>query len=660
LLLFFKKEDLPMTSIAEILQFAAGAHQAGSFQQAEAAYRHVLAAEPDHPQALHLLGVLFHQTGRSGPAEQLIRRSLALAPNSAEIHNNFGKLLRDTQRPQEAAASFRNASRLKPRLAEIHHNLGLALNDLGDRKGAEAAYRRALALQSAAVAARIDLATLLCATERGAEAEACLAVALAAEPANPRVHNALAMALAMQAKHADALQHCEAAIANAPGFYLEAHFNRANALISQDRLDEAEAAFRGILALVPNDEPSLIGMIQLLAKLERGDESEPFVRTLLTIKPNDAELHFTLAGLLSRADRKEAALDSIETALRLDPDYAKALHAKWIYLCDLGRFDESATYIERAAAMAPEDADIQSSLSYGYLMRRDYARGWPQFEWRIRKPGNARLPEPFWDGAPTDRLVMIHAEQGVGDNLQFCRFLHEAARRARVAVAGPVSCRRLFEKIPGIETVFTEPPLPPYDLQCPMMSLAHVLGVEEQDFASHVPYLQSDDEAIANWRKRLAGLPGLRVGLVWAGNPKYPADRKRSMHLSRLEPLRSVPGISFISLQKGDPSAQLGELGWHEMLDQTEQLADFADTAALLEALDLVIAVDTGVAHLAGALARPVWLLNRIDTDWRWQLSREDSPWYPTMRIFRQTSPGDWAGVVARVREALVRQLGLS
>jgi Flp pilus assembly protein TadD len=602
---------------------------------------------------LHLLGVLFHQTGRSEPAEQLIRRSLALAPNSAEVHNNLGKLLRDTQRPQEAAASFRSASRLKPGLAEIHHNLGLALNDLGDREGAEAAYRRALTLQGASVAARIDLATLLCATERGAEAEECLRAALRAEPANPRLHNALAMALAMQQKHADALTHCEVAIANAPGFYLEAHFNRANALISQDRLYDAEAAFRGILAVVPDDEPSLIGMIQLLAKLERGEESEPSVRTLLIKKPDDAELHFTLAGLLSRADKKAEALDSIETALRLDPDYAKALHAKWIYLCDLGRFDESAAYIERAAALAPDDADIQSSLSYCHLMRRDYARGWPQFEWRIRKPGNARLPEPHWDGTPTDRLVMVHAEQGVGDNLQFCRFLHEAARRARVAVAGPVSCRRLFEKIPGIESVFTEPPLPPYDLQCPMMSLAHVLGVEERDFASNVPYLQADAGAIAAWRDRLAALPGLRVGLVWAGNPKYPADRKRSMHLSLLEPLRSVPGVSFVSLQKGDASTQLAEPGWHETLDNTEELADFADTAALLEALDLVIAVDTGVAHLAGALARPVWLLNRIDTDWRWQLSREDSPWYPTMRIFRQSAPGDWPGVVSRVCEEL-------
>jgi Flp pilus assembly protein TadD len=642
-----------LTYLPDILQFGASAHQAGAFQQAEAAYRHVLAAEPNHPQALHLLGVLFHQTGRSGPAEQLIRRSLSLAPNSAEVHNNLGKLLRDTQRPQEAAASFRKASRLKPGLADIHHNLGLALNDLGDRKAAEAAYRRALQLHAASVVTRIDLATLLCAAERGPEAEDCLRVALLEEPANPRLHNAMAMALAMQQEHAAALTHCELAIASAPGFYLEAHFNRANALISQDRLDEAEAAFRGILALVPNDEPSLIGIIQLLAKLERGDESEPFVRALLTIKPGDAELHFTLAGLLSRAEKKEQALDSIETALRLDPDYAKALHAKWIYLCDLGRFDEAAIYVERAAALAPDDADIQSSLSYGYLMRADYVRGWPQFEWRIRKPGNARLPEPQWDGAPTGRLVMVHAEQGVGDNLQFCRFLHEAARRARVAVAGPASCRRLFERIPGIESVFSDPPLPPYDLQCPMMSLAHVLGIEEQEFAAGVPYLQADAAAIAAWRARLAGLPGLRVGLVWAGNPKYPADRKRSMHLSRLAPLRSVPGVSFISLQKGDPAAQIGELGWHDMTDHTEELADFADTAALLEALDLVIAVDTGVAHLAGALARPVWLLNRIDTDWRWQLGREDSPWYPTMRIFRQTEPGDWAGVVDRVHAAL-------
>jgi tetratricopeptide (TPR) repeat protein len=643
-------EDGPRVTL--LLQRALAEHQAGRLAQAEAAYRAVLAADPAQPQALHWLGVLYHQTGRTEAAEPLIRRALAVAPDIADAHNNLGKILRDNGRPRDAALSFRNALRLQPNVAGIHHNLGLALLDQEDRAAAEASFRNALRLQRNFVQARIDLGTLLASTQRPAEAEACLRVALRTAPADPRVHNALGLALALQQKHEAALAAFDTAIAHAPGFYLEAQGNKASSLLSLQRTAEAEAVLRDILAVAPQDRTALETIGQLLVASGRAAETEPFVRTLLTLSPDDPDLHFTLGGLMARAERYEDALASLGEALRLRPDYAQALHAKGIIHYDSARFDESLPFVERAAALAPDDPEIVSSLSYAYLLRGDYARGWPLFEARTRKPGNARLAEPVWDGSPTERVVLVHAEQGVGDALQFCRFLPLAAQRAPIVVTAPESCRALFEQFTAVRSLHVGPPLPPYDRHCPMMSLPHVLGVEESAFAACVPYLRADPGAVAEWRERLKDLDGLRIGLAWAGNPKYPADRRRSMTLADLHTLRAVPGVSFVALQK-DRAEEIAATGWDALTDASPQLHDFADTAALIEALDLVVAVDTAVAHLAGALGRPVWMLNRADTDWRWQRDREDSPWYPTMRIFRQHMPGDWRGVIVRLQEAL-------
>ena len=640
----------------ELLQYAAGEHQAGRLQQAEAAYRQLLTADPNQPIVLALYGVLLHQSGRSQAGEQLMRQSLALSPNAADAHNNLGKLLRDTKRPREAEASFRAALRLRPNIPELHHNLGLVLLDLGEQAAAEAALRNALRLNRDMVPVRIDLAALLNASGRASEAEACLRAALRTAPTHPRVHNALGMSLGILQRHAEALEHFDIAIAGAPGFYIEAHTNRAGTLVSLERLEEAEAAYRAILAVDQEDRVSLVAMGQILVALGRSNETEPFVRTLLRLSPEDPELHFAVGGLLARTERHAEAIPYLEQAIRLQPNYPRALHGLGIALYDLGRLDESLPLVERAAALEPEEIDFRTSLGYAYLLRRDYARGWPLFELRTKKEGNPRLAEPLWDGAPTDRVVLVHAEQGVGDSLQFCRFLPLAAQRAPIVVAAPQSCRRLFENLPGIDRLYTEPPLPACDFQIPMMSLAHVLGVDEGDFAAPVPYLKAEPEAVAEWRERLSHLPGRRVGLVWAGNPDYPADPRRSMTLADFAPLRELPGISLVSLQKGGPASQLAGRGWEHVTDAAAYLADFADTAAALEALDVLITVDTAVAHLAGALGRPVWMLNRMDTDWRWQMAGETSPWYPTMRIFRQSVCGQWQDVVASVRDALLAE----
>jgi tetratricopeptide (TPR) repeat protein len=644
-----------------LFRAAVAHHQAGRLAQAEAAYRQLLAGEPDHADALHLLAVLLHQSRRSTEAEPLVRRAAALAPRNAEIHNTLGSLLRDTGRPAAATDAFRAALRAQPNTPEIRYNLGLALLDAGDLPAAEAALRNAARLKPDFVAARLDLANLLIRLNRPAEAEASARAALRHEPANPRLHNALGLSLAAQHNPTDALAAFDAAIAHTQGFYLEAHANRAGALIALDRPTQAEAAYRAILATAPADAPTLRALIDLLRRQDRAAETEPFLRTLLTGQPDDPDLHAYLGAALAGLDRRQEAIAAFDASLALRPGDAGTLHARSIMAFDLARFDDSLTDLQHAASAAPEDPAIRTSLAHAHLLRADYATGWPLFEARLRLPDATHLDAPAWDGRPTDRVVLVHAEQGIGDTLQFCRFLPNAAARAPIVFLGPTSCARLFQSFSTLQAVCTDLSVPPYDLQCALMSLPGLLDISEAEFAVSLPYLHVDPAGAAAWRQRLGVLPGLRVGLVWGGNPKFGADRRRSLPLSAFAELLALPGVTFVSLQKGEiAAAEIAALNLPDLIDIAPDLHDFADTAAALTALDLLITVDTAVAHLAGALLRPVWMLNRADTDWRWQLSRTDSPWYPTLRLFRQATPGHWQPVLEALRNALASRIAVA
>jgi tetratricopeptide (TPR) repeat protein len=641
-----------------LFRAAVAHHQAGRLAQAEAAYRQLLDGAPDHAEALHLLGVLLHQSRRSAEAEPLLQRAAALAPSSAEIHNTLGTLLRDTARPAEAAAAFRAALRIQPNTPEIRYNLGLALLDANDLPAAEAALRAAARLKPDFAAPRLDLATLLVRLNRPAEAEASARAALRHAPANPRAHNALGLALAAQRTPAEALAAFDAAIAHAPGFYLEAHANCAAALIALDRPAEAETTYRAILAAAPTDTPTLRALIDLLRRAGRAAETEPLLRTLLATHPNDPDLHAYLGAALAARERRDEAIDAFTAALALRPDDAGTLHAKSIMQFDLGRFEESRATLEHAAAAAPDDPAIRTSLAHARLLRADYAAGWPLFEARLRLPDATQLDMPAWDGTPTTRPVLVHAEQGIGDTLQFCRFLPHAAARAPIVFLGPTSCARLFQSFTQVCTVCTDRAVPPTDLHCALMSLPFLLNIPEAEFAAPLPYLHPDPADVAAWRQRLATLPGLRVGLVWSGNPKFGADRRRSLPLEAFSPLFALPGVSFAALQKSATAgAEIAALAVPNLIDLAPHLTDFADTAAALAALDLLITVDTAIAHLAGAMLRPVWMLNRVDTDWRWQLDRTDCPWYPSLRLFRQSTPGDWLPVIEALRTALAARI---
>lgn len=390
----------------------------------------------------------------------------------------------------------------------------------------------------------------------------------------------------------------------------------------------AEATYRRVLEAEPSNFHARNGLATTLAAIGRGADAVASFRAILAEYPNDP-LTLNNFGITLAAERRirEAEL-AFRRALRWRPDLADAHHARGMLLLMSGRFSE----------------------------------GFEELEWRWRTPGmRSQLrgwAVPQWRGeALGNRTLLLHAEQGLGDTLQFCRYA-SLIKGGPVLLEVPAPLARLMSSLDGVAGVLVRgQALPPIDLHCPLLSLPRAFGTTLESIPSETPYLRANAAEVEGWRARLPQFAGLKVGLVWAGRRdlgRTETDARRSLSLQTLAPLGDVPGVSFVSLQKGVEAAQAGSPpAGMELRNHSEELTDFAATAALIECLDLVITVDTAVVHLAGALSKPVWLLNRFDADWRWLLRRDDSPWYPSLWQFRQEATGDWATVIARVRRAL-------
>ena len=362
------------------------------------------------------------------------------------------------------------------------------------------------------------------------------------------------------------------------------------------------------------------------------------------------------AETLAKSGRHAEAAAILEQSLRLRPAHAPALVTLGLVRRDQGMWEQAAEALQRACAIDPNNAFARYTLGGVLLTLGRYEEGLPALlGGRHSVVPEIRLPGPVWrgealrdadDGSPG--TLLLHCDGGLGDAIMYARYIPFCAARVRVAMAGPPSLARLFGTLPGLAQYAGAPPLPRYHAHLPLGHLPLVWATAQRTVPASIPYLSADPALAARFAGRLAALPGRRVGLAWAGNPAYPGDADRSVPPAALAPLLAVPGISFVSLQVGAAAAPGGGLA-----DWTAELADFADTAALIAGLDLVISVDTAVAHLAGALGKPVWLLNRFNTDWRWGLERRDCAWYPTLRQFRQLRLGEWNEPLAEMAAAL-------
>jgi tetratricopeptide (TPR) repeat protein len=650
----------PHIDVPTLLQRAVGMHQGGRLREAEKLYMQVLAAQPENFDALHLCGVLMHQRGQPVEALRLIGQALRANAKAAAAHSNYGMVLAAVNRNAEALESYDRAIALKPDYAEAINNRGNLLRKLGRNEEAIASFERALALK----------------------------------PGYPEALNNRGNALLALRRTAEALKSYEEALAQRPS-YVDALVNRAEALRLLERPDEAIASLDRTLALKPDHPAGLKGRAQL--RQDRGDIAGALadLQRLTPLKPDDAETQAIMGHLLRELGRFDEALAASDRALALSPDDADAHNGRGNVLIELNRFDEALAAYDRALAIDPNntvalvnrgnalrylgrtdaaldsfDAAIRTAPDFAeahwnkavlQLSHGDFANGFANYEWRWQRgvEPSRGFAQPQWRGEElSGKTILLHAEQGLGDSIQMLRYLPLVAAKfgdmgGKIVLEVHAPVLPLIAD-PAIKLVRSGAPLPAFDVHCPLMSLPLAFRTTLATIPADVPYLHVPAGRLEKWQTKLAAVQTPRVGLVWSGKVDHINDHNRSIPLERLAPVLSVPGISFVSLHKETRNNDLAELArWPNLTRVDDALADFADTAAAIAQLDLVIAVDTAVAHLAGALGKPVWILISHIQDWRWLIGRSDSPWYPSARLFRQPAPGDWDGAIADVAAAL-------
>jgi tetratricopeptide (TPR) repeat protein len=632
------------------------------YEAAAASYDAAIAMLPDFADAYFNRGNALQNLARFEAAIASYDRVIALRPNAAEAYGNRGNALVTLERYEAAIASYDRAIALKPDFSEAHFNRGNAMREQRDHAAAIASYDRAIATKPDYVEAFSNRGNALMDLECYEAAVESYDQAIELQPDFAEVHFNRGNALLALRRHAEADASYASAIALQPD-YAAAHVNRGNALKDLKRYDEAIASYDRAIALRPDLADTHFNRGNALQDQRRFEAAVASYDQAIALRPDHATAYGERGNALAALMRLEDALASYDQAIALRPELAQVHGNRGLTLHNLRRHEDAIASYRKAIELCPDLAEAHWNLSLSHLAAGNYEPGWELFEWRW-KAGLARagrgLPGAAWlgDSPIAGKTILVHAEQGYGDTLQFCRYVPMLAESARVVLDVPSRLVRLLSGLPGVAGIVASgDALPPFDAWIPMLSLPLVFRTTLATIPVAIPYLYADPERSAFWRRRLAAFPGRKVGLVWAGSPRHgdPAsnaiDQRRSITPRHYAPLGAIPGLCLISLQKGDAAARTSEgITLH---DWTEELDDFADTAALVEALDLVISVDTAVAHLAGALAKPVWVLNRFDQCWRWLRDRDDSPWYPTARLFRQRSQGDWAGVMRDVVEAL-------
>jgi tetratricopeptide (TPR) repeat protein len=666
--------------------------------EAVGCYRRALALDPGFAEAHNNLGNVFAASRRLNEAIGCYRKALDLRPDDAEAQYNLGNALRAHGDLADAVSCYRRAIELRPNYLKAHHNLGGALKDLGQLDEAMTCCRRVIALAPEFAEAHFNLGNVL--IEKGLidEAIACQRRAIALDPNYAEAYSNLGAALAEQGQQDDAVAACRRAIALRADFP-KAHTNLGNAYEALGRTEEAVACYRRALELQPEDAEACSNLGNALVTQGLLADAVGCFRRALSLRPDFVDAHYNLGNALRDQEKIDEAIASYRRALTLQPDLTKAYTNLGGVLMDWGqlddavacyrkavelrpdhpdtynnlgvtlgmqrRFDEAEACYRKALALWPDHAGAHNNVAMVLLARGELTAGWQENEWRWETPtmlGSRRaFAQPQWRGEVAEgQTLLIHAEQGFGDTLQFCRYASLAAARGLfvvMEVQRPLV--RLMRGLPGVKLVVAQgEDLPPFDVHCPLLSMPAALGTTVATIPASPSYLYAEAAQVAAWQTRLDTVDDKRprVGLIWAGSARPVAalaaiDRRRSLPPQRFAPLVAVPGLRFFSLQKGGPAAPAD----FALTDFMDEMNDFADTAALIANLDLVISVDTAVAHLSAALGKPVWLLDRFDADWRWLTGRTDSPWYPTLRIFRQPQFADWDTVLAEAAGELGR-----
>lgn len=608
----------------------------GDLDQALTLYRQVNRKQPDLSEPWSRMGLIHLQRSQWNSAVTCYREALLRNENQAVDWYNLAQGLEESGKPDEAAAAYAKAVEIEPGYWQALYNLGRLYLLQHDFEQAGALYRQCIRLV----------------------------------PGHAAVHNNLGKALAGMNRQKEAMACFERAGELDPDLG-EAWFNLAEILGQGKGKNRAIHYYQKAIQVQPDPSAACNNLGNLYQKLGDYPQAAGCYSKVLERNPDLAEAHYNLGSVLRLMESYEPALKHLTHAVRLKPDYAEAWNNLALTCKNIGALDRALVCFNKAVECQPDLAAAHWNRSFIHLLKEDYITGWNDFEWRFRLPHwktiyPLRPITPCWDGSSCPyHTILVHDEQGLGDTLQFIRYLPMVRSRCgRTVLETRPEMVSLLRNAPGVDQIVvrpkTETEQAPCDYHVPLMSLPGIFRTTVETIPAHVPYLYADPVKCSKWAPQLSG-PGMRIGLTWAGRPQHTNDRNRSCPLSAFLPLLAVPGTRFVSLQKGEAAGQLRQLSHPYQIDDLGgQLYDLSDTAAVIANLDLLITVDTAVAHLAGAMGKPVWVMIPYIADWRWGTSGQASSWYPSLRLFRQPSPKDWPAVLDAIRRELQSSLNVT
>ncbi len=618
-----------------------------------------LRSTPTNAEVLSNRSVALLTLERVDEALQSCDAALKIMPHSVDALYNRGNALRALGQPEEAGASYQEALAIEPRRADAHNNLGLTLVSLGLHAEALTHFDAALAIAPNDIGALHNRANAL--TELGAHQAAldpCDRV-LAIDALHADAHNTRGVVLGRLRRFAEALASYDAALAVAPD-RLDIEINRGTVLLELDRFAEALKSFDKALARDPDNVAALINRGNACIKGKRFADALQSYDSALALDPDQAGALTDRCVALAEMDRFDEALASVDRALGIEPHVVAAHVNRGNALMKLARFPDAIASYEAALKLDPEQVDANFNASLARLCLGDFQAGWKQYEHRWKKK-EFRAANILARCGAANRTSQARPSCWCTSRAWATRSSSFVTRRwspssargwwsacSRRSRAWSRPCRAFRRLSPTVKCI------PDFDLYCPLLNLPRAFGTELGTIPSQIPYIRPFTEELADWRDRFADDGRVRVGICWAGNSSHLNDRNRSLPLERLTDVLTVDNLDFVSIQKDVSAAQAAFLQAHGVRQLGQEFADFTDTAAVIAMLDLVVAVDTSVAHLAGAMGKGVALLIPYSPDWRWLLGRTDSPWYPTMRIFRQDAVGNWDGPLERLRDELV------
>jgi tetratricopeptide (TPR) repeat protein len=573
-------------------------HQQGKFNEAKVIYEKILATQANHYEALHFLGVLFAQTNQFTKATEFLIKALEIKPDYVEAHNNLGNVFKELKCLEEALASYDQAIRINPNYANAHFNRGNVLKELKRLDEALASYDQATSI-------------------------------------NPN--------------------------------YAEAYYNRGITLKELKRLEEALASYDQAIKVKPYYAEAYNNRSTVLKELNRLEEALTSYDQAVRIKPDYVEAYNNLGNVLKELQLFDKALASYDQAIRLKPNFAEAYYNRGVILQELNRVDEALFYYDQALSIKPDYTEANLNKSFVLLLNGDFVQGWKEYEWRWKNEKvipfhiNNRREQPLWLGAETlkDKTILLYSEQGLGDTIQFCRYVPLVAELgAKVILEVQRPLVNLLKDLSGVSQIIGEgDALPTFEYRCPLMSLPFAFKTEMNTIPSASKIITCNNAMHSKWQTKLGEKTKPRVGLVWCGNKDHKNDHNRSLILSELLP-HLPTNIDYICLQKELRDIDKLVLEKNSPIQfYGETIEDFTDTAALCDLMDIVISVDTCVAHLAGTQGKQTWILLPYSPDWRWLLDRDDSPWYSSVKLYRQEKIADWHGVFENLRRDLEKLL---